>query len=153
MVSRIYLVNSDALDVILFLYFITGIFFFCYCPSPRVWMWSMCAPTIICLKVGLMPWFLFRQIDRDCEFLERERIMDYSLLIGVHFRDDYSGDEMKMSPFNLDSGNLSPQLKNNTQIFFGQLNCTNYCVLSFFRQKWYATWWERICNKQSRVAR
>lgn len=27
MVSRIYLVNSDALDVILFLYFITGIFF------------------------------------------------------------------------------------------------------------------------------
>lgn len=28
MVSRIYLVNSDALDVILFLYFITGIFFF-----------------------------------------------------------------------------------------------------------------------------
>lgn len=24
--------------------------------------------------------------------------MDYSLLIGLHFRDDYSGDEMKMSP-------------------------------------------------------
>ncbi|ESR39680.1 phosphatidylinositol 4-phosphate 5-kinase 2 [Citrus sinensis] len=45
-------------------------------------------------------WFqeLIRQIDRDCEFLEAERIMDYSLLIGLHFRDDYSGDEMKMSP-------------------------------------------------------
>ncbi|XP_042374447.1 phosphatidylinositol 4-phosphate 5-kinase 6-like [Zingiber officinale] len=27
-----------------------------------------------------------RQIDRDCEFLEQERIMDYSLLVGVHFR-------------------------------------------------------------------
>lgn len=114
MVSRTYLVNSDVSDVILFLYFITSISF-CYCPSPQVWMWSMCAPTIICLKVGLMSWFLFRQIDRDCEFLERERIMDYSLLIGVHFRDDYSSDEMKMSPFNLDSGNLSSQLKNNTR--------------------------------------
>ncbi|KAI0531289.1 hypothetical protein KFK09_000842 [Dendrobium nobile] len=28
-----------------------------------------------------------RQIERDCEFLEQERIMDYSLLVGVHFRD------------------------------------------------------------------
>ncbi|KAL3622628.1 Phosphatidylinositol 4-phosphate 5-kinase 6 [Castilleja foliolosa] len=27
------------------------------------------------------------QVDRDCEFLEQERIMDYSLLVGVHFRD------------------------------------------------------------------
>lgn len=33
-------------------------------------------------------WFqeLCRQIDRDCEFLEQERIMDYSLLVGLHFR-------------------------------------------------------------------
>ncbi|WCJ37630.1 Phosphatidylinositol-4-phosphate 5-kinase family protein [Euphorbia peplus] len=41
---------------------------------------------------------LIRQIYRDCEFLEAEGIMDYSLLIGLHFRDDYSSDEMKMSP-------------------------------------------------------
>ena len=34
MVSRIYLVNSDALDVILFLYFITGIFFFFFLLLP-----------------------------------------------------------------------------------------------------------------------
>lgn len=27
----------------------------------------------------------YRQIDRDCEFLEQERIMDYSLLVGLHF--------------------------------------------------------------------
>uniref|UniRef100_A0A804HR10 Phosphatidylinositol 4-phosphate 5-kinase n=1 Tax=Musa acuminata subsp. malaccensis TaxID=214687 RepID=A0A804HR10_MUSAM len=27
-----------------------------------------------------------RQVDKDCEFLEQERIMDYSLLVGVHFR-------------------------------------------------------------------
>nr|CAD1833458.1 unnamed protein product [Ananas comosus var. bracteatus] len=35
------------------------------------------------------PWFqdFQRQVDRDCEFLEQERIMDYSLLVGVHFRD------------------------------------------------------------------
>ncbi|XP_022966640.1 phosphatidylinositol 4-phosphate 5-kinase 5-like [Cucurbita maxima] len=34
-------------------------------------------------------WFqeFCRQIDRDCEFLEQERIMDYSLLVGLHFRE------------------------------------------------------------------
>ncbi|XP_052305335.1 phosphatidylinositol 4-phosphate 5-kinase 1 isoform X2 [Populus trichocarpa] len=44
-------------------------------------------------------WFneLISQVYRDCEFLEAERIMDYSLLIGLHFRDDYSSEEM-MSP-------------------------------------------------------
>ena len=31
--------------------------------------------------------YLCRQIDRDCDFLEQERIMDYSLLVGVHFRE------------------------------------------------------------------
>ncbi|KAG9457213.1 hypothetical protein H6P81_001721 [Aristolochia fimbriata] len=37
---------------------------------------------------------LIRQIDRDCEFLEAERIMDYSLLVGLHFREDVSADKM-----------------------------------------------------------
>ncbi|XP_055817058.1 phosphatidylinositol 4-phosphate 5-kinase 6-like [Solanum dulcamara] len=34
-------------------------------------------------------WFqeFCRQVDRDCDFLEQERIMDYSLLVGVHFRE------------------------------------------------------------------
>ncbi|GAB2223408.1 hypothetical protein Droror1_Dr00017549 [Drosera rotundifolia] len=41
---------------------------------------------------------LIRQVDRDCEFLEAEKIMDYSLLIGLHFRDDYPNDEMSLSP-------------------------------------------------------
>ncbi|CAI9102800.1 OLC1v1001143C1 [Oldenlandia corymbosa var. corymbosa] len=33
-------------------------------------------------------WFeeFCRQVDKDCDFLEQERIMDYSLLVGVHFR-------------------------------------------------------------------
>ncbi|KAK7399323.1 hypothetical protein VNO78_10505 [Psophocarpus tetragonolobus] len=51
-------------------------------------------------------WFqeLKWQLDRDCEFLEAEGIMDYSLLIGLHFRDDCSADEMKSSPRNSHSG-------------------------------------------------
>ncbi|KAK9123287.1 hypothetical protein Sjap_012889 [Stephania japonica] len=28
-----------------------------------------------------------RQVDKDCELLESEKIMDYSLLVGLHFRD------------------------------------------------------------------
>ena len=27
-----------------------------------------------------------RQIEEDCKFLESEQIMDYSLLLGIHFR-------------------------------------------------------------------
>uniref|UniRef100_A0A7C9EWC7 Phosphatidylinositol 4-phosphate 5-kinase n=1 Tax=Opuntia streptacantha TaxID=393608 RepID=A0A7C9EWC7_OPUST len=42
---------------------------------------------------------LIKQIERDCEFLEAERIMDYSLLVGVHFRDDNTGDKIGLSPF------------------------------------------------------
>ncbi|CAN1269032.1 Phosphatidylinositol 4-phosphate 5-kinase 1 [Linum perenne] len=47
---------------------------------------------------------LMKQIDRDCEFLEAERIMDYSLLVGLHFRDDSTGDKMGLSPFVLRPG-------------------------------------------------
>ncbi|GMI90590.1 phosphatidylinositol-4-phosphate 5-kinase 1 [Hibiscus trionum] len=52
-------------------------------------------------------WFeeLMKQIDRDCEFLEAARIMDYSLLVGLHFRDDNRGDKMGLSPFLLRTGN------------------------------------------------
>ncbi|KAG0528684.1 hypothetical protein BDA96_05G033100 [Sorghum bicolor] len=34
-------------------------------------------------------WFeeFCRQVDKDCELLEMERIMDYSLLVGIHFKD------------------------------------------------------------------
>ncbi|KZV42817.1 phosphatidylinositol 4-phosphate 5-kinase 2-like [Dorcoceras hygrometricum] len=44
---------------------------------------------------------LMKQIDRDCEFLETERIMDYSLLVGLHFRDDSTRDKIGLSPFML----------------------------------------------------
>ncbi|GAV76221.1 PIP5K domain-containing protein/MORN domain-containing protein [Cephalotus follicularis] len=51
-------------------------------------------------------WFqeLIKQINRDCEFLEAERIMDYSFLVGLHFREDNTGDKMGLSPFLLRSG-------------------------------------------------
>ncbi|TVU03526.1 hypothetical protein EJB05_50922, partial [Eragrostis curvula] len=34
-------------------------------------------------------WFqeFCRQVDKDCELLEQERIMDYSMLVGIHFKD------------------------------------------------------------------
>ncbi|KAI9097894.1 hypothetical protein K1719_025665 [Acacia pycnantha] len=46
-----------------------------------------------------------KQIGRDCEFLESEGIMDYSLLVGLHFRDDNNYDKMGLSPFVLRTGN------------------------------------------------
>ncbi|KAL5076596.1 hypothetical protein RYX36_015580 [Vicia faba] len=51
-------------------------------------------------------WFkdLIKQMERDCEFLEAEGIMDYSLLIGIHFRDDNTYDKMGLSPFLLRTG-------------------------------------------------
>ncbi|XP_022993175.1 phosphatidylinositol 4-phosphate 5-kinase 1-like [Cucurbita maxima] len=51
-------------------------------------------------------WFqeFIKQINRDCEFLEAERIMDYSLLVGLHFRDESRYDKMGLSPFLLRSG-------------------------------------------------
>ncbi|KAE9465843.1 hypothetical protein C3L33_02245, partial [Rhododendron williamsianum] len=38
-----------------------------------------------------------RQLDRDCEFLEQERIMDYSLLVGLHFRDSTNSGNLILS--------------------------------------------------------
>ncbi|XP_077218255.1 phosphatidylinositol 4-phosphate 5-kinase 6-like [Tasmannia lanceolata] len=57
-------------------------------------------------------WFqeLLRQVDRDCDFLEQERIMDYSLLVGLHFREtSFSSDPLTpgvLTPkSNADQGN------------------------------------------------
>ncbi|GMH21827.1 hypothetical protein Nepgr_023670 [Nepenthes gracilis] len=54
---------------------------------------------------------LIKQIERDCEFLEAERIMDYSLLVGIHFRDDNTGDKMGLSPFLLRTGKVESYQK------------------------------------------
>lgn len=73
--------------------------------------------SLIALSVSLCQNFIYhashfltfccRQIDRDCEFLEAERIMDYSLLVGIHFRDDNTGDKMGLSPFLLRTGSFA----------------------------------------------
>ncbi|CAM0942746.1 unnamed protein product [Alopecurus aequalis] len=42
---------------------------------------------------------LHEQLRRDCMFLESEGIMDYSLLVGVHFRDDTPASKMGSSTF------------------------------------------------------
>ncbi|KAL9666152.1 hypothetical protein QQ045_000476 [Rhodiola kirilowii] len=58
-------------------------------------------------KFRLQPkWYmeLIKQIDLDCKFLESERIMDYSLLVGVHFRNESTIDKMGLSPFLPHSG-------------------------------------------------
>ncbi|XP_051139452.1 phosphatidylinositol 4-phosphate 5-kinase 2-like [Andrographis paniculata] len=47
---------------------------------------------------------LIKQIECDCEFLEKERIMDYSLLVGLHFREVSTGDKFGLSPFLLHRG-------------------------------------------------
>lgn len=40
-----------------------------------------------------------RQIDRDCELLEQEGIMDYSLLLGIHFKNiSQDGDVIPSAP-------------------------------------------------------
>ncbi|CAN6325189.1 unnamed protein product [Urochloa humidicola] len=41
--------------------------------------------------------FQSRQVDKDCEFLEQEKIMDYSLLVGVHFRGAIDVDGEKLA--------------------------------------------------------
>nr|GMD84506.1 phosphatidylinositol 4-phosphate 5-kinase 6-like [Ipomoea batatas] len=46
-----------------------------------------------------------KQVDRDCELLEHERIMDYSLLVGIHFRElgnSGEGSEPESSQANMD---------------------------------------------------
>lgn len=50
-------------------------------------------------------WFqeFCRQIDRDCELLEQEGIMDYSLLVGIHFKDISSEGDL------IPSGSQTPQ--------------------------------------------
>lgn len=44
-------------------------------------------PSVLLLSQCGLNFMLHRQVDRDCDFLEQERIMDYSLLVGVHFRE------------------------------------------------------------------
>ncbi|CAN1752628.1 Phosphatidylinositol 4-phosphate 5-kinase 4 [Linum perenne] len=57
-------------------------------------------------------WFqeFCRQVDRDCELLEQERIMDYSLLVGLHFRDVSPNREIIPTKAQLPVGEEGPRL-------------------------------------------
>lgn len=49
---------------------------------------------------------ILRQIDRDIEFLEQERIMDYSLLVGLHFREPTTAGDLIPSGARTPTGKL-----------------------------------------------
>jgi len=51
-----------------------------------------------------------RQIDRDCELLEQEGIMDYSLLVGIHFKDISENGEIISSESHTPAGTTAPKL-------------------------------------------
>ncbi|KAK8357876.1 hypothetical protein V6Z12_A05G446300 [Gossypium hirsutum] len=59
-------------------------------------------------------WFeeFCRQVDRDCDLLEQERIMDYSLLVGFHFRE---------VPTPLASGAVTPTVKICSWIYLQEM--------------------------------
>ncbi|XP_022993785.1 phosphatidylinositol 4-phosphate 5-kinase 6-like isoform X1 [Cucurbita maxima] len=46
------------------------------------------------------------QVDKDCDFLEQERIMDYSMLVGLHFRE--TSQQESITPNGHQSGNCTP---------------------------------------------
>ncbi|KAK9756507.1 hypothetical protein RND81_01G102700 [Saponaria officinalis] len=68
-----------------------------------------------------------RQVEWDCEFLEAARIMDYSLLVGVHFRDNSTGDKMGLSPFVL-RVSLDEFLSSCLRIWWCAVKILSYCV-------------------------
>ena len=45
-----------------------------------------------------------RQVDRDCDFLEQERIMDYSMLVGLHFKETTSAGTVAPTRISLAGG-------------------------------------------------
>ncbi|KAG6630388.1 phosphatidylinositol 4-phosphate 5-kinase 6-like [Carya illinoinensis] len=74
-------------------------------------------------------WFpeFCRQVDRDCEFLEQERIMDYSLLVGLHFQETSHGDSLTTRSRSIE-GNGDPQNDGASCLFnadVDQLRCVS----------------------------
>ncbi|KAI3680999.1 hypothetical protein L6452_35779 [Arctium lappa] len=64
-------------------------------------------------------WFqqFCRQVERDCDFLEQERIMDYSLLVGISFQEcnqELSADEGYLSESCTPIGNVEPDSRGTT---------------------------------------
>lgn len=95
----------------------------------------------------------FRQIECDCEFLEAERIMDYSLLVGVHFCDDVPPEKIGMSPFAPSSEFISSQVWLGiifsvfdwNYVLLKELQAWSYVVKSL--DSWY------LCRQKGVIAR
>ncbi|KAJ1686898.1 hypothetical protein LUZ63_018288 [Rhynchospora breviuscula] len=64
------------------------------------------------------------QLKRDSEFLESERIMDYSFLVGVHFRKDYCDSKA-------DRASLIPSVRNGGLLAEFCLSNLGYCNQDF----------------------
>ncbi|XP_039135721.1 phosphatidylinositol 4-phosphate 5-kinase 6-like [Dioscorea cayenensis subsp. rotundata] len=70
-------------------------------------------------------WFqeFLRQVDRDCELLEQERIMDYSLLVGIHFIDPSMPKEIPVFEDNIDTDNTKEVTPRLSRVDIDQFLC------------------------------
>ncbi|KAL8529233.1 hypothetical protein ACS0TY_006602 [Phlomoides rotata] len=59
------------------------------------------------------------QVDKDCDFLEQERIMDYSLLVGIHFRDMSQSGEPLHTSAGARTPTRSPDMSRSASIRLG----------------------------------
>ncbi|KAG2372520.1 Phosphatidylinositol 4-phosphate 5-kinase [Vigna angularis] len=66
----------------------------------KSWFQEFCS---IWKLVTFLNMMLCRQVDRDCDFLEQERIMDYSMLVGLHFKETTSAGTVAPTRISLDS--------------------------------------------------
>lgn len=99
-------------------------------------------------------------MDRDCDFLEQERIMDYSLLVGLHFRETNQNTREALISEGRTSGVRTPTgLRTPTGIrtptgltlYFPPAFPLHYFKLNYMRQfmydlffscrKWRPWWW------------
>ena len=95
------------------------------------------SPTIISSEFHLCS-----QVDKDCDFLEQERIMDYSMLVGLHFRE--TSQQESVTPNGHQSGNCTPVGQFLSYIYLSfhssshSLPPNGYVILSFnlFHRKW-----------------
>lgn len=49
-------------------------------------------------------YLLSRQIDKDCELMEQEGVMDYSLLLGIHFKNVSPYGDVMLSGYQTSTG-------------------------------------------------
>ncbi|KAG8391122.1 hypothetical protein BUALT_Bualt01G0155100 [Buddleja alternifolia] len=74
------------------------------------------------------------QVDQDCSFLEQERIMDYSLLVGIHFKEiSHSGEPLNTRA---NASEVQPPIGNGDQTSEGAAPCLDVLVNT--------NWWASV---------